>query len=403
MRKTPRTIAAVVTALSLTALAAACSSGTGSSSSAPATSAASPASAGATSAGATSSASTTSADTAALNKILAPVLSKPTSLAVTTPLSKAPPKGIKVVGLDDGLSLENNYYAGMAAASKVLGWQFSTETIDDSNVQSVISAAESAINGGAKAVVMVSEIQATINQILPLAKQHGAVILDAISGDSPHPSQILASTSSHESVQAGRYTMAAILQQADAAGVTANVGETFIPQFATANLPIENGMKAVMAADCPKCTLSRINISYNDLTNGSYINDIVSYLQAHPQVNYVATALGLFASGLTPALKQAGISVPMIVGSSPSTANFTDLQHGLKQEWLTVPGATLGWMWTDELARYFIGDNYNVWNTTAYEPQWLVTPGNVSQLGNVNSVVFPDNYQSLFEKLWNVS
>jgi ribose transport system substrate-binding protein len=396
MRKTPRTTAAVVAALSLTTLAAACSSGASSSSStsAGATSAAPP-SASAESAG--------TAGTAALSKILAPVINKPTSLEVTTPLSKAPPKGIKVVGLNDGLSLENNYYVGMAAAAKVLGWQFSTQTIDDSNVQTVISAAKSAINAGAKAVVMVSQIQETIDQVLPLAKQHGAVILDAISGDSPHPNQILASTSSHESVQAGRYTMAAILQQADEDGVTANIGETFIPQFATANLPIENGMKEVMAANCPKCTLSRINISYNDLTNGTYIKDIVSYLQAHPQVNYVATALGLFASGLTPALNQAGIPVPKIIGSSPSAANFTDLQHGLKQEWLTVPGETLGWMWTDELARYFVGDNYNIWNTTAYEPQWLVTTSNVSQLGNVNGVVFPANYQSLFEKLWNVS
>jgi ribose transport system substrate-binding protein len=372
-------------------LAAACSS-SGSSSGGSAT----------TTASASASASG-NASNQALANILSPVATEPTNIDVTTPLSKPAPKGIKVVGLDDGLAEESAYYQGMAAAAKVLGWSFSTQSINDSDLQTVISGATSAINAGAKAVVMVSELQSTIDKVLPLANQHHAVILDTISSNSAHPGQILAATSGHEFFTQGRYAMAAILQKADAAGQVAHIGETFIPQFATALTPEENGAKQVLAQYCPKCTMDRIDISFADVQSGAYVQDITSYLQTHPDVNYIFTQGGNLVEGVIPALKQAGLKVPVIVGSDPTAASFSDLKAGQAEDWLVVPQQVLGWVWTDELARYFTGGDYNVWNTTAFDPQWLITAQNVSQAGNTNNVEFPANYQSLFEKDWNVS
>jgi ribose transport system substrate-binding protein len=356
------------------------------------------------SAQATTSASTSSnANSQALSSILAPVANEPTSVGVTTPLSKPAPKGIKVVGLDDGIVDENLYYQGMAAAANSLGWSFSKQSINDSNPQTVISAATSAINAGAKAVVMVSELQSTIDKILPLAVQHHAVILDTISSNSAHPGQILASTEDHEFSTQGRYVIAAILQQANASGQVAHIGETFIPQFATGLVPEENGAKQVLAQYCPKCTMDRINVSYEDVTNGAYVQDIASYLQTHPDINYLFATNAFFVNGLVPALKQAGIPIPKIVGTEPTAANFSALKTGAAQEWFYVPQQVLGWVWTDELARYFTGDNYNIWNTTAFDPQWLMTAQNIQQVPNVNDLNPPANYQAQFEKLWGVS
>ena len=372
---------------------AACSSSGGSSSSN------SQASAQATTSGSASS----NADSQALTNILAPVANEPTSVGVTTPLSKPAPKGIKVVRLDDGIVDENLYYQGMAGAATSLGWSFSKQSINDSNPQSVISAATSAINAGAKAVVMVSELQSTIDKILPLAVQHHAVILDTISSDSAHPGQILASTEDHEFSTQGRYVIATILQQAEASGQVAHIGETFIPQFATGLLPEENGAKQVLAQYCPKCTMDRINVSYEDVTNGTYVQDIASYLQTHPNINYLFATNAFFVNGLVPALKQAGIPIPKIVGTEPTAANFSALKTGAAQEWFYVPQQVLGWVWTDELARYFTGDNYNIWNTTAFDPQWLMTAQNIQQVPNVNDLNPPADYQAQFEKLWGVS
>ena len=387
-----RRILAAVLSLACVGVAACSSSGGSSSSNSQA------------SAQATTSASTSSnANSQALANILAPVANEPTSVGVTTPLSKPAPKGIKVVGLDDGIVDENLYYQGMAAAAKSLGWSFSKQSIDDSNPQTVISAATSAINAGAKAVVMVSELQSTIDKVLPLAVQHHAVILDTISSNSAHPGQILASTEDHEFSTQGRYVIAAILQQAAASGQVAHIGETFIPQFATGLVPEENGAKQVLAQYCPKCTMDRINVSYEDVTNGAYVQDIASYLQTHPDINYLFATNAFFVNGLVPALKQAGIPIPMIVGTEPTAANFSALKTGAAQEWFYVPQQVLGWVWTDELARYFTGDNYNIWNTTAFDPQWLMTAQNVQQVPNVNDLNPPANYQAQFEKLWGVS
>jgi ribose transport system substrate-binding protein len=387
-----RRILAAVLSLACVGVAACSSSGGSSSSNSQA------------SAQATTSASTSSnANSQALSSILAPVANEPTSVGVTTPLSKPAPKGIKVVGLDDGIVDENLYYQGMAAAANSLGWSFSKQSINDSNPQTVISAATSAINAGAKAVVMVSELQSTIDKILPLAVQHHAVILDTISSNSAHPGQILASTEDHEFSTQGRYVIAAILQQANASGQVAHIGETFIPQFATGLVPEENGAKQVLAQYCPKCTMDRINVSYEDVTNGAYVQDIASYLQTHPDINYLFATNAFFVNGLVPALKQAGIPIPKIVGTEPTAANFSALKTGAAQEWFYVPQQVLGWVWTDELARYFTGDNYNIWNTTAFDPQWLMTAQNVQQVPNVNDLNPPANYQAQFEKLWGVS
>jgi ribose transport system substrate-binding protein len=387
-----RRILAAVLSLACVGVAACSSSGGSSSSNSQA------------SAQATTSASTNSnANSQALSSILAPVANEPTSVGVTTPLSKPAPKGIKVVGLDDGIVDENLYYQGMAAAANSLGWSFSKQSINDSNPQTVISAATSAINAGAKAVVMVSELQSTIDKILPLAVQHHAVILDTISSNSAHPGQILASTEDHEFSTQGRYVIAAILQQANASGQVAHIGETFIPQFATGLIPEENGAKQVLAQYCPKCTMDRINVSYEDVTNGAYVQDIASYLQTHPDINYLFATNAFFVNGLVPALKQAGIPIPKIVGTEPTAANFSALKTGAAQEWFYVPQQVLGWVWTDELARYFTGDNYNIWNTTAFDPQWLMTAQNVQQVPNVNDLNPPANYQAQFEKLWGVS
>jgi ribose transport system substrate-binding protein len=387
-----RRILAAVLSLACVGVAACSSSGGSSSSNSQA------------SAQATTSASTSSnANSQALSSILAPVANEPTSVGVTTPLSKPAPKGIKVVGLDDGIVDENLYYQGMAAAANSLGWSFSKQSINDSNPQTVISAATSAINAGAKAVVMVSELQSTIDKILPLAVQHHAVILDTISSNSAHPGQILASTEDHEFSTQGRYVIAAILQQANASGQVAHIGETFIPQFATGLVPEENGAKQVLAQYCPKCTMDRINVSYEDVTNGSYVQDIASYLQTHPNINYLFATNAFFVNGLVPALKQAGIPIPKIVGTEPTAANFSALKTGAAQEWFYVPQQVLGWVWTDELARYFTGDNYNIWNTTAFDPQWLMTAQNIQQVPNVNDLNPPANYQAQFEKLWGVS
>jgi ribose transport system substrate-binding protein len=384
VRNYQRVLLAVVPAACL-ALAA-CSSGSGAGS--------------ATGASPSAKSQAVSYNTQALGNILAPVASKPTAIDVTTPLTKAAPKGIKVVGLTDGLAEENAYYKGMAQAAKVLGWSFSTQSIDDTNLQTVISGATSAINAGAKAVVMVSELQATINKILPIANQHHAVILDTISSNSPHPGQIVAATSGHEFFTQGKYAIAAILQQAAAEGQVAHIAETFIPQFATALTPEENGAKQVLAQYCPKCTMDRINISFSDVQSGAYVQDITSYLQTHPDINYIFTQGGNLVQGVIPALQQAGLPVPKIVGTDPTAASFADMKAGRAVEWLVVPQQVLGWVWMDELARYFTGGDYNVWNTTAFDPQWLITSKNVAQAGNTNDVEFPVGYQSIFTKLW---
>ena len=87
----------------------------------------------------------------------------------------------------------------------------------------------------------------------------------------------------------------------------------------------------------------------------------------------------------------------------PTAAQLTSIQDGENESWIYGPQKVLGWVLTDELARYFVGDDYNVWNTTAYAPAWLITPDNIDQVTDVNNVEFPAGYEDMFKKMWQVS
>ena len=84
---------------------------------------------------------------------------------------------------------------------------------------------------------------------------------------------------------------------------------------------------------------------------------VVSYLQRHPDVKYVALALNDFAVGLSAALKGAGLANKVkVISRAPTPANMTEIVSG--DQWASVADENIaaGWRITDALARMAVGD-----------------------------------------------
>ena len=83
---------------------------------------------------------------------------------------------------------------------------------------------------------------------------------------------------------------------------------------------------------------------------------VVSYLQAHPKVNYVAFILSDYAAGVPQALKAAGLSDQVkIVSRAPSPATLEDIKSGVQWASVGEENASTGWRVIDLFARMDAG------------------------------------------------
>ncbi len=84
---------------------------------------------------------------------------------------------------------------------------------------------------------------------------------------------------------------------------------------------------------------------------------IVSYLQSHPKVKYVAFALGDYTVGVPAALEAAGLSDQVkIVTLQPQAGNLADIKSGKEFASIAQENTTAGWRAIDGLARLSLGE-----------------------------------------------
>ncbi len=83
---------------------------------------------------------------------------------------------------------------------------------------------------------------------------------------------------------------------------------------------------------------------------------IVSYLQSHPNVKYVAFALGDYTAGVPAALAAAGLSDQVkIVSANPQASNLANIKDGKEFASVASENTASGWRAIDGLARLSLG------------------------------------------------
>ena len=128
-------------------------------------------------------------------------------------------------------------------------------------------------------------------------------------------------------------------------------------------------------------------------------SQVVSYLQQHPDIKYVAFAVSDFDAGVGPALAGAGLAGKVkIVSRAPEASNLVAVKNG--QEFAEVADENIagGWRSTDDMLRVLAG-----------EPVYQVDPSGWHQIfvqGNVTETAeappTPGVPQS-FLKAWNLA
>jgi ribose transport system substrate-binding protein len=170
------------------------------------------------------------------------------------------------------------------------------------------------------------------------------------------------------------------------------------------DLPVYNILKPVReyfeqnyAKLCTGCKLDKIDIPITAI--GKDVPDrVVSYLRAHPDINYVAYSLGALNVGVPAALRQAGLAnkVKLIVNVGDAE-NYQYIASGQTHAAMAFSNVDQTWVWADALARLFTGQSIDV-DRKAQLPYMLITKDNLISTGSEFPLV--KDYQQQWKKLW---
>jgi len=305
-----------------------------------------------------------------------------------------------VIYLSSGVPEAITYLDGLQAAGKVLGWSVTSMKFDATNPATIDSAITSAIGEKPAAIVLDSLDTQQFATEIPAAKAAHIPLFPIVSADGPQDDVYPVLNTSVQRTYAARVLTDALLADASSSHQTASVLELTVPAFASVLGPTDAGVKSELAAKCPACTQSLLDINLPDVLNGNYTQQVVSYLQSHPDVNYIVSDAAELEDGLAAALQQAGITKVKRYGLGPTNVQFQELISGQPGEgaWVVQPKEEGSWEVADEIARVVVGDRTSLWDTERLT--LLVTSANATAV-NADDPEFPANYRQEFKELWN--
>lgn len=338
-------------------------------------------------------------------KALAPYLRKPENIPDYPPLPKPAPRGKQLVFLQASPQATVALIAqGAQDAARAVGWRYRPIRYDLTNPAAPNSAMLSAINAGADVIVATSVATQQIRQGLQAAKaKHIPVVIVSPSGNAIAPdngvtAQVAAPIPTTAPVF-GKPLALMIVADAQAHGTVAHVGMVSSPQLAALFKPVEDALVATGKQYCPNCTFQHIDVPLQDIQTGNGGKDVVSFLQAHPEVNYLNFDAGLLETGVRAALDKAGLSKVKIFGNVPSSAQVQEMNQGGSTGWLLIPQPFNGWLAVDAALRALTGGDPSIHDEEG-DPVWAISAK--SQVSDDPLPVFPVNYREQFAKLWHV-
>ncbi len=373
----------VLLAVMATLVLAACSS-SGSSSS------------GTASSGSSSSSSSglSSADQAGLAKAEALVASqtqRPTTITDTTKVTKPIPKGLTIDFIPCGspeCTLEGNIVKQAAAA---VGWN-TVILSNDGTPQGDKAAFTQAVRNKAAAVLYTAIPASTFSSLLPQLKANGTFISTCCVTNAVGPSTGIGYAIDIPA-QVGPVGGSQAAWVAANSKDTANSVFVNIPAFAILASQATD-YKSGMATYCPTCKVDEMDVALANLSTAP--STIVSYLRAHPSVDYVVASTDAITIGLPAAIKAAGLSNVKIVGQGATPTNIQYLHSGQEAADVAFPYYEVMYAMVNAAIQDKAGMTVA---PSVAPPAWLLTPQNAP---NTTAQVFPvvSTYQSQYQALW---
>jgi ABC-type sugar transport system substrate-binding protein len=290
---------------------------------------------------------------------------------------------------------------GAVSAGKVLGW---TVDVVQGGLDPIAQNAawNEAIQGKPDAIVAITAVPySALADPMAAAKAAGIPVV-TLAGDKGVTGPVISALISPEStIPAGKII-------ADWAAVDSN-GAANIALFSDpANLSFTSAadsFQAELKRVCPGCVSEVVDINSADI--GTKIpTQVVSYVQAHPDVKYIGFTLLGADLGVPEALAAAGQGDSVkVFGRATTTANQANIAKGTEAMGLAEQNLTNGWVAIDALARHFVGDPLDPCCLTPGFATQILNKENVTEAlgGDTSNLWDPPELEATFKRIWRLT
>ena len=327
--------------------------------------------------------------------------SPPTEMTVTEPLPPAPePKRVAWVNCEVPACQVNNEF--FTAAAEALGWDVELITY---SFASPGTAFQQAIDSGVDYIATSGVALAQIEEQVALAKEQGIPIFECYSTDVPggEENNLYAQCAGLLATDVVADTVADWI--IDDSGGDANVVFVTIRDF-----PIlvaqEEAAQAAFSERCPDCTTDVLSATIDDLGAGEVPQQVASYLQSNPDVDYVWFLFSNVSIGVSDALEGAGLlEGRSLVGIQAEVPQLQEIVDGTNRAWSALPYEYAMWILVDQMARHATG----VWSLeqeaeASIIPTWVVdSPEAAAELIADRGLARPRRLPGRFKAMWGVA
>jgi ribose transport system substrate-binding protein len=392
-------LAAVVAVVAL--VSAACGSSSNSSSGGGTTAAPSESAGSAATTGGSTASSAAGGELDAAKATVDKYSTVPTAIVQTEPLkSKPPKKKVAFIVCSDPSCVA---LAGfLKDATTALSWDLTTINASPTDPGSAI---QQAIDSGADYIAETGSDSAQFKTQMDELKSKKIPLFMCYATDVPAGESNGIYSDCYDSSAAKEYAKGLMDWVAVDGNGAANILAVTLPAFPILGAQV-TAAKDALSQDCPGCTFNELDATVSDLTGGAVPQQIVSYLQTHPEINYVYLTYNGLGTGVTKAIEAAGLADKVkVVGTQAAQPQLQEIIDGKSPAWTALPQELSMWTIADQMARQAVGQ-WSAENerSSAVPPFYLVTsPDMAKQLVDLDyGWRGPEGFQDAFKQLWGV-
>ncbi|HEY9311905.1 hypothetical protein [Williamsia sp.] len=324
-----------------------------------------------------------------------PLEAPPTEFPDLAPLAKLP-TGKSLYVLFPEVAVGQQISKNVALAGETMGMNV-TELNIGSTPESISRAWSQVLQAQPDAVAFGGFPTSLYARQLAEYKAKGGVFVGNSLGEEGTPDNVDFAVSTNEYAGTDQWTDTAQWIVADSSGQANSVF------FYSREYPILLASKDSYVAEMKKCGCPAATEEVALSTIGSGLpGEIVSYLQSHPDVNYVATAFADMNVGVPQALKAAGMADKVkLVSQAGGTLNFEYIRSGGEAANLPFDMNFIGLRIGDAVARVLAGQDPG----REELPTMVITPENIETASfapDGSWLAYPDELAQ-FKVIWGVS
>jgi ribose transport system substrate-binding protein len=321
----------------------------------------------------------------------------PTKIPLTTPLKKAPPKGKTFVYLQCEQTQCNEAGQALAKAVAAIGWNFKTIDYNDTEPSTVTAAFSNALLDKPAGVAIAGTPQVLWQSAEAGYKAAGVPISAIFIGPATLGFPVIANIGNGaDNIDFGKTLADYFIVDSGGKGhvLLANV-----PVYASLN-DVVKGFSQEVAARCPSCSITNLNVSAAELGNGEMDPDVVAALQKDHSIGYVMATDGVFVDELPGALAGAGLSSIKVLAQGGDAQNIADIKAGKVSAISALSASYAAWLSVDATLRHIEGMSMPSNGDDGGVPMQLLTKGSIGTV--TGAYKLPATFPQQFEKLWHV-